>query len=749
MGSVFNNKESGISVGQWLDDTAIACKMVTPRAVFRGKAIGGMMSDMVDASGGISICDGSFATHGTVTPTGANIDHMWGIDDVGIFAHATTAASNKIIKSPNGLSAFVDVIAAAGDNGRSAQPRNLVDCGRHLVNTGAGTWEDRRVLIYFEYNNLANTNKAWVSSHATDANAGDAGTWTELFGVAPGIRHYHGGVFVKNKGLYVLTGDDDRQCSILYCGADHKGKAGVTHATVLTDLMQSWVVNELVGRYVFNTTTGAYGLVTSNTATTVTCSAGLSSGQWTAGNLYTIASGIEYLLRAPATWFNDKWLLGTNQRAAWAGVVQTNDILIGNTQDARTVDLVSSDGRYGYYIPDQIGSPAGNPLNKIDFWDTSVSASGKVTKLKEGLENTGWYGIAAKNGFVYISTISYWDGLTGQFYAKQNPDMEIWCIDPATDQARIVKRVKRIDYAPPRVPDATAYNGAGLAIAPMEFGDTIIFGMYKTIFENVLGHRGKSPEITHVYGKVVRPRVPEVNVLTNGNFADGATGWNISVGAIFNNLIGFNAGSAQFLLNDVIAGTTSGATAQCRGNATLSSGAWNGTAVGYVGVTDVNGVFVPGEAITSGAKTAAITGFNTCQIIDNPVGSGKVLQVVQKSSGLPWAMSVQPVLTPIQRTALMGSPVTFRCKVYLHTDTVDTATLLPSLILNSSPGNVTLSRNTLFPMAKGQWHRVQEKVVFDRGGRELLFQFRADNTHTDGNYIRLYVTDFELIRGGV
>lgn len=736
--------------GEWFDAPAVEGKLVTPRVVFRGRVFGGMMSDMVDTAGGMSICDGQFATHGTVTPTGANIDHMWGIDDVGIFAHSTTAVSNKIIKSPNGLSAFVDVIAAAGDNGRVSQPRNLVDCGRHLVNTGAGTWEDRRVLLYFEYNNLANTCKVWVSSHATDATAGDAGTWAELFGVAPGIRHYHGGVFVKNKGLYVLTGDDDRQCSILYGGSDHKGKAGATHATVLTDLMQSWVTNELIGRYVFNTTTGAYGVITGNTATTATCSAGLSSGQWTAGNLYTVASGIEYLLRAPATWFDDKWLLGTNQRAAWEGVVKTNDILIGNTQDARTVDLVSSDGRYGYYIPDQIGSAAGNPLIKVDFFDTSESAAGKITFVKTGLENTGWYGGASRNGLVYITTISYWDGPNAQFYAKQNPYMEIWCIDPATDAARIVKRVKRIDYEPSinRAPDATSYNGAGLAIAPMEFGDTMIFGMYKTLFENVLGHQGKTPEITHVYGKVGRPRVPEVNVLVNGNFAAGATGWNISVGATFNNVIGFNAGSAQFLLNDVIAGTTSGATAKCRGNATKSSGEWDGSAVGYVGVTDVSGVFVSGEPLTSGAKTATLTGFNTCQIIDNPVGSGKVLQVVQKSTGLPWAMSVQPMLTPAQRLSLMGYPVSYKCKIYLHPDTVDTATLQPSLVLNSSPGNVTLTRNILFSMVLGQWHELQEKVVFDKSGRELLFQFRADNTHTDNDYIRCYVTDFSLIRGG-
>jgi hypothetical protein len=65
------------------------------------------------------------------------------------------------------------------------------------------------------------------------------------------------------------------------------GENGVTDNTIVTDLSQSWGINELVGLWAENTTTGGRGIIASNTATTFTVTS-LSTGVFTEGDKYKI-----------------------------------------------------------------------------------------------------------------------------------------------------------------------------------------------------------------------------------------------------------------------------------------------------------------------------------------------------------------------------------------------------------------------------------------------------------------------------
>lgn len=70
--------------------------------------------------------------------------------------------------------------------------------------------------------------------------------------------------------------------------AAHDG--GNNEATVLTDSSQAWTISEFIGRTVYNITDGSSGIITANTATTITV-ASLSGGtddDWDTGDLYNI-----------------------------------------------------------------------------------------------------------------------------------------------------------------------------------------------------------------------------------------------------------------------------------------------------------------------------------------------------------------------------------------------------------------------------------------------------------------------------
>jgi hypothetical protein len=77
---------------------------------------------------------------------------------------------------------------------------------------------------------------------------------------------------------------------VTYRGA-HTGSDG---ASVLTDSSQSWDTNELVGAVVYNVTDGSHGVITANTATTVTATlAGGAEDDWDNGDDYLILNAAQ------------------------------------------------------------------------------------------------------------------------------------------------------------------------------------------------------------------------------------------------------------------------------------------------------------------------------------------------------------------------------------------------------------------------------------------------------------------------
>jgi hypothetical protein len=208
----------------WYDDSAMASKHRAPRLVFNRWLIGGDSAEM--ATYGINIFDGQFTKTGGKLPAGLTLNHMWGIVNCGIFCQATLANANQILKSNTGFDDFRVVLEPKPIN-RSCLARSLVDCGRHVLNAPNDSYGnvDRRVLIYLEYTDNKDgltPPRIWYSAEPNGASAGDTGTWHDLFGAdSPAIRHFHGGIYVQGKGLYVFTGDaGNKQASILFCSKD-------------------------------------------------------------------------------------------------------------------------------------------------------------------------------------------------------------------------------------------------------------------------------------------------------------------------------------------------------------------------------------------------------------------------------------------------------------------------------------------------------------------------------------------------
>lgn len=68
---------------------------------------------------------------------------------------------------------------------------------------------------------------------------------------------------------------------------------GAADQSVLTDSDQTWIVDEWVGNFILNTTDGSRGLITANTATTITAVlGGGTEDDWDASDAYLIAKGL-------------------------------------------------------------------------------------------------------------------------------------------------------------------------------------------------------------------------------------------------------------------------------------------------------------------------------------------------------------------------------------------------------------------------------------------------------------------------
>lgn len=84
-------------------------------------------------------------------------------------------------------------------------------------------------------------------------------------------------------------------------------------------------------------------------------------------------------------------------------------------------------------------------------------------------------------------------------------------------------------------------------------------------------------------------------------YRDSATGWEQMT---FGSVLNFDTGTVEFLEGETLVGGTSGATASIE-RVVLRSGAWSGTATGYLVLSNVSGTFQAAETITDSAMGSA------------------------------------------------------------------------------------------------------------------------------------------------
>jgi hypothetical protein len=619
----------------------------------------------------------------------------WGIDDVGLFVRVNET-NRTLQKSPDGISPFVTIKinGTAIDAGTSLE-RSLVDCGRHLVSDGLGGIVEKRVLLYFARfipPNLG-TDHVYVSVTENDADAGNNGTWTDLFGkTLPAIGHCHGGVYIKGKGLYVMTGDADKASSILFCAEADIGS----------------------------------------------------------------------LVDNPDTWYS-RWALGANDRASWSGTVKTDYILAGNAQDWRTVDFVTANNRYAYFMPDAqpinlINHNGSQRIYKVDLYDTNDSAAGTITLLKgDGILNYGWYGGVSKSGLIYLTTAPYSGATT--WLEGCNDTLEVYCIDSNTDEVKVVKRIP----AAPNPPFASLANFCILSRL-IEFGGSMMANLDR-YFISPQDSSGDRWNYSLLCGKVLEQNEPDTNsippnIITATTLAD--TLYPSTIYSSTRNRMVFNSGRSVIAPGNTIKGGTSGATAKLTMTPVtiMTNPGWGGTTTGDFQLTDINGVFKEGEDILVGVNqtpSAKIVGFTTWEIVDStkvPAGwNGEAVRYASVAKSLPLATGLLLKLSNAQTADLEGEFVTFSCKVWIHPDT-DTGTnkttsLRPYFYFQVRPFEWTAGRAYRSALKKGEWITVYGSTFVKRGATIQNYFFYPDGSVNSGNTVLIYIADFQLVKGTI
>lgn len=358
---------------KWQDNSAIASLMAAPRGVFRGQLIGGEYDN--SSSHGITLYNGQAAIRGGKTKTSNNLHSLVGVDDVGVFSMMCAAGSTnlKLQKSPLGLTDFTDVLLCPTSDFISA--RQFIDCGRHVINS-----TEQRLLLFVEYTagGNANTSRVYYSMDATDASAG--ATWVDLFGAVCGaITHFHGGRYVKGKGLYLFTGDsgpNNSGCSILFCA-----EADIPN---LIESPSTWY--DAGGRW---------------------CLAANARNAWPVNH-------------------KSAYILGAGDQNWRVVDMTTNGRVAYFIPDRSAVDATYTSQH----------------LLKVDLFDTTWSAAGTATTLATGLYNTGWLGGESMSGMCYFSTIPYRNAQNTGWVEMNNGFAEIYAINPDDDSWKVVKQIE-------------------------------------------------------------------------------------------------------------------------------------------------------------------------------------------------------------------------------------------------------------------------------------------------------------------
>lgn len=658
---------------KWQDDSAMKSKFQRAYTTYNGWLVGGRQAEISDADGGLSISDGSFSWFGGLLPGGdaSKPRNISSAPDVGVFAQVLDSTDDyvKIYKSQYASEDFVKVLDLTNC---TPQPlaHGFIDCGMHDI---AAT--PTRILLFATYNKDGDYAQIFVSKSTSNATAGD--TWTNLFLTAltcPAIRHFHGGKYIKGKGLYIFTGDSDEQSSILFCPEDE-----------IPDLVDG--------------STGA------------------------------------------AAFHATKWLLGTGDRSGWSGDVKTDHILLGNTQLSRTVEFVTPDSKVAYWIPDRAPDVGGNSIMKVDFFDTTDSDAGTITVIKdEGVKNTGWFGGASKNGMVYFSTLTNWDLDSHDWKTGLNDgNCDIWAIDSEDDTYALVKSIPRQDYDAARGIEPVTVAG-GFVGPLVEYGGAMWGNLFGYQFNITDMGDAYSPDPS-ICGFVPKQKKETANVLVNGSFANGIDDWSVY---ITNNNLYYGAETPTFTVGETVTGSLSGATGEVLSQESDHINLVN---------TSIVGIFQSGETITGGSssETATLGGFMTTEIIVDPTGQlgGNVMRIVMKSATGGYVPLIKPTLSAAVIESLQNKFNTFSCKVYFDDSTDDGLIIDTRITIAAKPGDQVWYRNGKYPFIKSRWNNMSISGLVGKGSSVNQFQFYPDKSNTDGNYVLLYVTDFQLITGAV
>ncbi|HSW63990.1 MAG TPA: hypothetical protein VLH56_11885 [Dissulfurispiraceae bacterium] len=744
---------------KWRENSEMASKICEPRAVFDGRLFGGTRENIIENTGGLIVWDGQTYRTGASLNNTHVLAWAWGVPNVGIFLGSSSGGDFFLNKTPDGIQDFTQV-ATVG----ALTPRGLIDCGRMMIDG-----VEQRLLLFAEHVNAPRLfqGRVWYSVAANDADAGNA--WVDLFGQCTGINHFHGGVFIAGKGLYLFTGDlgvvdaPHRHDSVLFASSEtHTGTASAAHATILTVATARFATNVLIGNRIRNVTTGATGIITANTTTTITVTVltGGSRQDWAVNDVYFVESTLASLIRLASEFRDVRWRLMAGQRDVWGTTVQRSPyILEGNTFRMRVLDLVTSDDKSAYFIPDQRPPVGGNSIYKVDLWNTTDSLGGTISTIKEGgVIGVGWNGIAGSNGIVYFQTATFPNDTRTGMQPGNDEYIRLYAIDPETDEVADVKQVRRADFNRETGTFLTASPG-GLNIVDMiEYGGEIWLNTPKHFFNRNITGMLKLSSDTYC-GRVEKQRRPQPNLLTNADFANGLAGWSINI-----HQLTFTSGVSQIVAGNTVTGKTSGATAVVT-SVTVSSGSWGGgDAVGHLGLSASAGNFQWGEILTvGGIDRAALNGGVTWEVIDDPTGEGgRALKCHFRKSGITHAgaaADIRPIISAATQARIVGGMATYSCRFYIVPGASERLSIQLDFISNSliripstQPVHVPPSFGIQVDTPRGVWHPLSVSSLVPQHqalGWMFNLMFIPHLSKTDGKSGTIYMRDFELVQGAI
>jgi hypothetical protein len=206
---------------------------------------------------------------------------------------------------------------------------------------------------------------------------------------------------------------------------------GANNASVLTDTSQSFIVNDLVGLTVNNTTDGSSGIITANTATTVTATlSGGTDDDWDTSDAYTIVSIPKYnsisanvftSLEDEGIYLNtgefnvvshnivtDNDNAGGSNQALRVDATCTDNIITDNVFDSPTNDVTvntsatdnivgwnklgngTGTARNGFQRSTGVATPVGNITPRFSGEIVNTTSGGQKLWMSHGLLNTEW-----------------------------------------------------------------------------------------------------------------------------------------------------------------------------------------------------------------------------------------------------------------------------------------------------------------------------------------------------------------------